>query len=205
VSTNETYFFREGAHFDVLAARLLPPLLAAGKPVRIWSAGCSTGEEAYTLRIVADASCSPGSPPVEIVGTDISTGVIARARQGVYRERSLKLVPPQVLARCFLPLGDGSFAIREEIRSRVQFRVHNLFTDPPPGERIQVIFCRNVMIYFDKQTQARLVDTILAPALDPAGYLCIGHAESLAGTSRLLQYASEFRAPVYRVKGRGAR
>jgi chemotaxis protein methyltransferase CheR len=216
VSTNETYFFREGKHFTALERVILPELFRTRDRVRIWSAGCSTGEEVYTLLMVADRACEVLASRaragremqgVQIIGTDISTAVIQRARAGVYGERALRLVPPETLARYFEPVEDGSptggsapgsRAVRQEARARVDFRVHNLFTDEPPGDEIDVIFCRNVMIYFDKPTQARLVDGIFARAIRPDGYLFIGHSESLGGLSKSFQYVSELKAPIYR-------
>ena len=204
VSTNETYFFREGNHFTALERLVLPELFRAGGRVRIWSAGCSTGEEVYTLRIVADqAAKACGAREVEIVGTDISTTVIAKARAGIYRDRALRLVPPELLRQYFVPMEDGGFHVRDEVRSRVEFKVHNLFTDPSPGEKISVIFCRNVMIYFDKATQVKLVDGIFAHAIAPEGYLFIGHSESLSGFSKSFLYASLLKAPIYRRKKEG--
>jgi chemotaxis protein methyltransferase CheR len=201
VSTNETYFFREGNHFTALAHTILPELFKAGRPLRIWSAGCSTGEEVYTLRIIADeAAQAAGAPQAQIVGTDISTTVVANAREGIYRERALRLVPPSTLTSNFLALADGAYQVRPEVRKRVEFRVHNLFVDPPPMERIDVIFCRNVMIYFDKPTQEKLVDGIFARALQPDGYLFIGHSESLSGFTHCFTYASTLKAPIYRKK-----
>jgi chemotaxis protein methyltransferase CheR len=201
VSTNETYFFREDKHFDALSRVILPELLSKEKHVRIWSAGCSTGEEAYTLRIVADeAARAAGGADVQIVGTDINTTVIGRAREGIYFDRALRLVPAPLLARYFMPAGDGAYQVRPEARARVQFMVHNLFTDPPPAERINVIFCRNVMIYFDKRTQAMLVDGIFARAIHPEGYLFIGHSESISGFSKRFRYAAIHKAPIYRPK-----
>jgi chemotaxis protein methyltransferase CheR len=205
VSTNETYFFREGAHFAALSSRILPELFRARPRVRIWSAGCSTGEEVYTLRLVADqAARAAGAPEPQIVGTDISTTVITRAREGIYRDRALRLVPPDLLAEAFVPLGDGAFQVNEQTRARVEFRVHNLFTDPPPWDVSDIIFCRNVMIYFDKPTQLKLVDGIFADALHPDGYLCIGHSESLSGFTRRFAYLSALKAPIYRRKKDGA-
>ena len=201
VSTNETYFFREEKHFLALSRVILPELLKTEKHVRIWSAGCSTGEEVYTLRIVADeASQAAGGADVQIVGTDISTTVIARAREGIYHERALRLVPAALLARCFVPAHDGAYQVRPELRGRVDFKVHNLFTDPAPADRINVIFCRNVMIYFDKKTQATLVDGIFAQAIHPEGYLFIGHSESISGFSKRFRYAAILKAPIYRPK-----
>ena len=199
VSTNETYFFREGNHFVALEHAVLPELFRRGRPVKIWSAGCSTGEEVYTLRIVADrAAKACKAREVQIVGTDISTTVIERARQGIYHDRALRLVPPGLLAQYFRSSGDGGYQVCEEVRRRVEFRVHNLFADPAPGENIDVIYCRNVMIYFDKATQAKLVDGIFARVIAPDGYLFIGHSESLSGFSRAFQYASLLKAPIYR-------
>jgi chemotaxis protein methyltransferase CheR len=199
VSTNETYFFREDNHFRLLAGRILPQFFEAYRQVRIWSAGCSTGEEAYTLRIVADrAARAAGALEPEIVGTDISTAVIARAREGIYRGRALRLVPPALLEQYFAPVPDGAFQVNAETRARVDFRVHNLFTDPPPWPAVDVIFCRNVMIYFDKPTQAKLVDEIFAHALSPDGYLFIGHAESLSGLTKHFTHLPALKAPIYR-------
>ncbi len=202
VSTNETYFFREGNHFTALAATILPGMFRAHQRVRIWSAGCSTGEEVYTLRIVADqAARAAGAQAPEIIGTDISTTVIGRAREGVYRDRALRLVPHEMLEHYFVRVDDaGAFQVNTDARARVEFRVHNLFTDPPPWEGVNIIFCRNVMIYFDKPTQAKLVDGIFARALHPDGYLFIGHSESLSGFTKRFAYASSLKAPIYRKK-----
>jgi chemotaxis protein methyltransferase CheR len=200
ISTNETYFFREGNHFAALSAMILPELFRAQGRVKIWSAGCSTGEEAYTLRIVADqAARAAGVREPEIIGTDISTTVIGSAREGIYRDRALRLVPPDLLKAYFVSVDDG-FQVRADARARVEFRVQNLFTDPPPWESVNIIFCRNVMIYFDKPTQSKLVDEIFAQVIHPDGYLFIGHSESLSGFTRCFTYASSLKAPIYRRK-----
>ncbi|HVO40848.1 MAG TPA: CheR family methyltransferase [Spirochaetia bacterium] len=204
VSTNETYFFREMNHFTVLRKIVLPEILQRSSRIRIWSAGCSTGEEVYTLRIVVDETLSEAGrdgAEVSIVGTDISTAAIAKAQKGLYNDRALRLVPSATLERFFFPSGDAVRQIRDEVRSRVDFRVHNLFKDPPPGRPFDIIFCRNVMIYFNKETQAVLVDGVFAGALDPQGYLFIGHTESLSGFSRTFRYAAMLKAPVYRMIG----
>jgi chemotaxis protein methyltransferase CheR len=153
---------------------------------------------------VADEACAgvPGRE-VDIVGTDISTTVIARAREGIYHERALRLVPAHLLERYFTPLGDGGYQVAAEARARVDFKVHNLFVDPAPGERINVIFCRNVMIYFDKPTQTKLVDGVFARAIHPDGYLFIGHSESLSGFTKAFAYAATLKAPIYRRKKEG--
>jgi chemotaxis protein methyltransferase CheR len=200
VSTNETYFFREDNHFKALKSTILPELFRSNARLRIWSAGCSTGEEVYTLRIVADQAARMAGKEVEIVGTDISTSVIARAREGIYRDRALRLVASDLLKAYFLPTGDGGYQVSPDARARVEFRVHNLFTDPPPWERANIIFCRNVMIYFDKPTQMKLIDEIFARAIHPDGYLFIGHSESVTGFTRCFTYASAFKASIYRRK-----
>lgn len=203
VSTNETYFFREINHFNVLRKTILPEILRHRRRVRLWSAGCSTGEEVYTLRLVVDealAECGCPGAEVSIVGTDISTTAISRAKNGVYFERALRLVPHADLDRWFSPAKDGARQICQEIRNGVDFRVHNLFKDPAPGGPFDIIFCRNVMIYFNKATQTKLVDEVFAEALDPDGYLFIGHSESLSGFSRKFRYVTAFKAPIYRMK-----
>jgi chemotaxis protein methyltransferase CheR len=205
VSTNETYFMREGNHFTALSQTVLPELFKAFPKVRIWSAGCSTGEEVYTLRIIADqaAQLAGGNRSVDIIGTDISTTVVARARDGIYRDRALRLVPPELLQKYFFPMGGGAYQVVDGARKRVEFKVHNLFTDPPPWDKVNIIFCRNVMIYFDKPTQARLVDEIFARAIHPDGYLFIGHSESISGFTKQFAYCSALKAPIYRKKKEG--
>ncbi len=202
VSTNETYFYREANHLAALRETILPKLFAAKRRLRIWSAGCSTGEEPYTLRIVIEEGRgSLWDGEAEIIATDISREVIRKAQEGVYGPRSLRLVPPEILKRYFAPLQDGSYRIGERLREAVEFRVHNLLKESPPARCMDVIFCRNVMIYFDKETQRRLVDDYFAAALDPRGFLCIGHSESLSGTSTRFRFLRGLKAPVYKLVG----
>ncbi len=203
VSTNETYFFREINHFNVLRRTVLPEIIKRKHRARVWSAGCSTGEEVYTLRIVVNETLAELGQPgadVSIVGTDISTQAVARAKNGVYNERALRLVPQAAMDRYLAPEKAGTRQVLPDVRSSVEFRVHNLFKDPPPGGPFDIIFCRNVMIYFNKATQTKLVDEIFSSALDPEGYLFIGHSESLSGFSRRFRYVSAFKAPIYRMK-----
>ena len=204
VSTNETYFFREANHFTALQAAVLPEIFKRRKRISVWSAGCSTGEEPYTLRIVIDEFLEKaGAGEATIIGTDISTAVIRKAREGTYNERALRFVPQAALQRYFVPAAGGARQASDALRAGVSFRVHNLFKDPPPGEPFDIIFCRNVMIYFDKATQVKLVDEIFARALRPDGYLFIGHSESLSGFSRSFRYAASLKAPIYRMKKEG--
>ena len=198
VSTNETYFFRELNHFIALRDSILPQLFSRKKRIRIWSAGCSTGEEPYTLRIVIDEwKGKPGENEAEIVATDISREVIEKAREGIFNERSVRFVPEEVLQRYFVPAGRGSYRVCESLRRGIDFKVHNLLKEQPPEKCFDVIFCRNVMIYFDKTIQKRLVDEYFARVLDRHGYLCIGHSESLTGTSQKFHYLKGLKAPIY--------
>jgi chemotaxis protein methyltransferase CheR len=201
VSTNETYFYRETNHFSALENTILPELLADRRTVRIWSAGCSTGEEPYSLRIVFEEGRGrlwSMEAQAVIVATDISQEVIAKARKGLYGERSLRFVPDHIRRRYFVKQENGTSGVSAQLRKGVDFRVHNLLQDEPPERKFELIFCRNVMIYFDKATQRKLADESFARALDPQGYLCIGHSESLTGTSQRFRYVPGFKAPVYR-------
>ena len=198
VSTNETYFFRETNHYSILETTIFPDLFSRKKRIRIWSAGCSTGEEAYTLKIIFEQGKGRFyDGEVEIIATDISREVIEKAKLGWYRERSLRFVPPAALERYFVPADDGAYRVSNKIREGIEFLVHNLLKEQPPVRRVDVIFCRNVMIYFNKPTQKRLVDEHFADVLDPKGYLCIGHSESLTGTSEKFRYLRGLKAPVY--------
>ena len=185
-------------HFNVLRETILPELFKSKQKIRIWSAGCSTGEEPYTLRMVAEEEKKNYlGKSVQIVATDISTEVVETARRGMYRQRSFRSTPPQIVERYFLDLGNGLFQVKDSLRRQVDFRVHNLLKEAPPEKHFDVIFCRNVMIYFDKKTQRTLADEHFAEVLDPRGYLCIGHSESLTGTSQRFRYLRGLKAPIY--------
>lgn len=200
LSTNETYFYRETNHLTVMRQVILPELFARKDRVTIWSAGCSTGEEAYTLRIVFEEGNGVSwNGELRIIATDVNSEVVELAQEGRYRERSIRFVPNMVLAKYFDSDDHGNYVISDGLRSQVDFRVHNLLKDPPPISRFDVIFCRNVMIYFDKDTQRRLTDEYFASVLDPKGYLCIGHSESLTGTSSRFHFVRSFKAPVYQL------
>jgi chemotaxis protein methyltransferase CheR len=199
VTTNETYFYRGESHFAALRQTILPELLARKGKARMWSVGCSTGEEAYTMAMVALETAPRRESPVEILATDISTAVVARARQGVYEGRALRCLPPPYREAYFERTEKGEHRVCEKVRSLVRFSVHNALRDEPPARGLDVIFCRNLMIYFDSPTQKRLVDEKFAPALDARGYLFIGHSESLIGKSRAFAFRRVDRAHVYRL------
>lgn len=181
VTTNESYFWRTTANFDLLKKDILPALLAQfpGQELRFWSAGCSTGEEPYNLAMeLTEAMKTLGVFKYSILATDISASVIAFAREGQYTGRKIEKIPPVLLYRYFRPVVDkpDHFEVRADIKARINFRVGNLFVEENRG--IHMIFCRNVMIYFGRPEQEivirRFYDSLL-----PGGYLIIGYSESL--------------------------
>lgn len=199
VSTNETYFFRGDNHFDVLQKIILPELFKQKSTIGVWSAGCSTGEEPYTIRIIIDNTAGISwKGEVRIIATDISADAIEKAKEGVYGERSLRFVPPKIKERYFMPLRMSKYQVGEKARKGIRFRTHNLLRDEPPGHGFDLIFCRNVMIYFDKPTQKQLVDGIFAKAIAPDGYLFIGHSESICATTEKFKFIRLLKVPVYK-------
>lgn len=195
ISTNLTYFFREDSHFHRLSAILpgMTEMAAAGRSspkLRIWSAACSTGEEPYSLAITVRECLNKGPVDVKILATDISTGVLKTAASGVYPEEKLKNVPPSVLRKYFqrgTGKWTGYYRVKKDLQDIVHFKRFNLMEAPPEGTYFDVIFCRNVMIYFDKPTQDALVNRIYQ-CLVKGGYFFIGHSESLTGLSHLFKY-----------------
>ncbi|GAB6196970.1 CheR family methyltransferase [Lysobacter xanthus] len=185
LTTNETYFFREAAHFDFLAARL--PGLPPGRPVRIWSAACSSGEEAYSIAMLLDAKL--GMRPWEVVGTDISTRMVEAARAAHYRLERARGIPQPFLERyCLKGTGTqaGTLLVNRRLRDRVRFETANLTASLPAVGEFDVIFLRNVMIYFDTPTKRELVERLLRH-LRPDGHLLIGHSESLSDVTRAVR------------------
>lgn len=197
LTTNFTSFYREPAHFRLLRETILPQL--RGRPIAIWSAGCSTGEEAYSIAFaLLDELGQSGLRSVRILATDISTRALKQGRLGIYAAERAQGFTPEAQRRYFLK-GErewrGWFRIKPEIAKAVQFRRVNLIEAFPADELYSVIFCRNVMIYFDGATQQRVVNR-LASCLEPGGYFLTGHAESLTG----LKHSLSFVAPaVYRL------
>jgi chemotaxis protein methyltransferase CheR len=178
LTTNETYFFREPKHFDRLRQLVRAPR-AAHAPFRVWSAASSTGEEAYSIAMVL-ADCLPAKP-WEVLASDISEAVLARARIGHYPLERAQHVPAEYLKRfCLRGFGpqEGTLLIARELRERVRFTSINLNEPLPPIGMFDVIFLRNVMIYFNLQTKQEVIARIVE-RLKPRGHLFIGHSESL--------------------------
>ena len=181
VTTNESYFWRTTQNFELLKDTLLPDLLKRypGRRLKFWSAACSTGEEPYNLAIeLIEGMKKTGVFDFNILGTDISKRVIDFAREGVYEGRKIEKIPPPILRRFFRPWQDqeGSYVVRQDIKDRIEFRVANLFDWSPP--LVHCIFCRNAMIYFNREDQSVLSNRFF-DALQPGGYLILGHSESL--------------------------
>lgn len=190
VTTNKTSFFREAEQFEILVHHLMPELAGAAarerKPLRVLSAGCATGEEVYTLGMVLADAAEQGLAPrsYSITGTDVSTRALAKAKDAVYREADVEPVPLALRKKYLLRGKDRDkqqVRIGPEIRSRAQFAHWNFMTpECPLREAFHAVFFRNVMIYFDRATQERVVSR-LCRLLVPGGYLLIGQAETLHG------------------------
>ncbi len=196
VSTNFTSFFREKAHFDFLETEVLPDFLKRDRTsaaMKVWSAACSSGEEPYTLAMVL--SCFAATHPAfrfSLLATDISTRVLAMAEAGIYAMDKVDKVPPEHLRR-FFQKGVGKCAgfvkAKEELRRALTFRRFNLMDPFPWKGEMDVIFCRNVMIYFTRETQMELVEKFYH-CLAPGGYLFIGHSESLSNVNHRFRQAA---------------
>jgi chemotaxis protein methyltransferase CheR len=190
LTTNETSFFRDGTPFEHLRQAL--PALAAARPpgatLRVWSAACSTGQEAYSVAMLAtELGTALGGRRVEILGTDIAADIVARAREGLFTQFEVQRgLAVQRLVRFFQKDSDGvRWRIAPALRAMARFERWNLLDDPRPLGRFDVIFCRNVLIYFDPPTKSQVL-ALLAGRLAPDGYLYLGGAETVLGlTDRL--------------------
>ena len=192
ITTNHTFFMREADHFEFLRNTALPFVekeFASGKDVRLWCAACSSGEEAYTLQIILTEYFKKGPAwNTEILATDISTNVLDKAIAGIYTNDSLKPVSDVWKKEYFKKIDDSRSVVADAIKKNVTFRRFNLMDDRFPfKKKFQIIFCRNVMIYFDNQTRDALVQKFY-DAMEQGGYLFIGHSESLSHTNTPFKY-----------------
>lgn len=191
MTTNLTAFFRERHHFEYLANQLVPKLRARGtRRIRGWSAGCSVGEEPYSIAItLAEALPDREQWDIHLLASDIDSGVLRIADEGVYPIERLNTVPPDMIKRGFLKgIGNnlGRAGVKPFLREMISFEQINLMQPFPIREPFDFIFCRNVMIYFDHKTQARLLDRF-ADVLAPGGVLLVGHSESPYRLTRRLR------------------
>lgn len=185
LTTNETHFFREAKHFDFLREKVLAGW-RPGRPFRVWSAASSSGEEPYTLAMVL-ADCL-GDAPWEVTASDICIRVLEKARIGLYPMERAKDIPRHYLTRfCLKGMGsqEGMFLVERGLRNRVQFTQVNLNESLPRLGEFDVIFLRNVMIYFNQETKRQVVERMV-PLLRSGGYFIIGHSESLNGLTEVL-------------------
>jgi len=184
MTTNESFFFRDDKPFLHFRNQALPRLVAArpaGSPLRVWSAASSSGQEAYSLAmIVAESGGVLGGRKVEIVGTDIARDQLARAREGIYSQFDVQRgLPVQMLMKYFKK-DESNWRISDQIRGMAQFREFNLLSDLRSLGKFDIVFCRNVLIYFDQPTKARVLEAIAA-IMPPDGMLYLGGAETVLG------------------------
>jgi chemotaxis protein methyltransferase CheR len=201
LTTNHTSFFREPQHFEFLRATIFPALRLRPR-INIWSAACSSGEEPYSIAMtLLEESPREAAAKVRIRASDISMRVLDRARRGVYPAERFEGIPAAMLQRYLLKSRDevvATLCFKNEVRSMIDFEHRNLMDKLPEGYCCSVIFCRNIMIYFDKPTQQSLVER-LSQHLEEGGYLFIGHSESLNSISHGLEYVCP---ATYRKPGR---
>ncbi len=195
ISTNHTFFFREKAHFDFFVQRALPEAMErqkkkGGHDLRIWSAGCSSGEEPYTLMMLMkeQMGIEYAQWDAGVLATDVSDRVLSIAQEGIYSDDRLNLVPAEYKKKYFRKLETGEWQISDALKSEVTFRHFNLMNERFPFKKpFDAIFCRNVMIYFDGPTREALVRRFYESTA-PGGYLFVGHSESLHRDSCPYEY-----------------
>lgn len=185
ISTNHTFFMREKEHFDYLFNTVLPYIekkYEKTKDVKLWCAACSSGEEAYTLQIILKEFFeNKGDWNTQMLASDVSTDVLATAYKGVYSKESLKSMPFNWIEKYFEKFDNDYMAVKPFIKNNMLFRKINLIDsklNTKFRKKFQIIFCRNVMIYFNEQTRENLVNTMY-DLIEPGGYLFVGHSESL--------------------------
>jgi len=205
LSNNETYFFRERAQLEVLASQVLDESLRRSGRIRVWSSASSTGEEPFTLGMMLMETRRVTPSQITIKASDISPRALEKSKMGFYRELSFRATPPEVVQKYFKPF-QGGFLIGDEIKRLVEFFRLNLLDARAVAAvgTMDAIFCRNVLIYFDKPTQKRVVEAF-AKALRPGGYLFLGHAESIMRLTDLYEPVVTPKAIYYRLRAEGSR
>jgi chemotaxis protein methyltransferase CheR len=197
---NETYFFRERAQLDVLVTDVLNESLKSGGRLRVWSSASSTGEEPFTIAMMLLESHKITPANITLHATDLSPRALDKAATAFYRELSFRATPPEMVQRYFRPF-QGGFFINDEVKRMVEFSRLNLLDERAVAAKgvYDAIFCRNVLIYFDKPTQKRVVEAF-AQVLRPQGYLFLGHAESIMRVTDLYEPVVTPKAIYYRRK-----
>lgn len=200
LSNNETYFFRERAQLDVLATEVVADAVRSGGRLRVWSSACSTGEEAFSLAMTLLETHKISAGQIRIKASDLSPRALERCKVGFYRDLSFRATPPELIQKYFRPF-EGGFLIADEVKRLVDFFRINLLDEQAVANQgpVDAIFCRNVLIYFDKPTQKRVVEAF-ARALRPRGYLFLGHAESIMRLTDLYDPVVTPKAIYYRLR-----
>jgi chemotaxis protein methyltransferase CheR len=206
MTTNESFFFRDTKPFDQFKALVLPALLksrANSRTIRIWSAACSSGQEPYSLAmILSEMAAQLNGWKIEIVGTDLSSEILNRAKEGMYSQFEVQRgLPITMLVKYFAQIGDR-WQINAKIRGMVQYKEFNLLQDPMTLGRFDVVFCRNVLIYFDQPTKTRVLNNV-AKLMPEDGFLFLGGAETVLGITDKFQMVPGQRG-VYGVASTGA-
>jgi len=196
ISTNVTSFFREIKHFEFLKETIIPGIVnnhkSSSREVRVWSSACSSGEEPYSILFsLMEDKQLPSSWKIKMLATDISTRILATAKEGFYEQRKINTVPNSMLSKYFnkeAVQSQSYYQVKEDIRNKISFKNFNLMTPRFPfKKRFNFIFCRNVMIYFDIPTRSVLVNKFYEH-LEEGGYLLIGHSETLSGIDHQFEY-----------------
>ena len=205
---NETYFFRDRQAFELLTGGALPALhqaRAREKRLSIWCAGCSTGQEAYSLAMaIAEDPARWDGWMIDILATDVSASAISRAREGLYSQFEVQRGLPVVqMIRWLTAEGEGHWRMSEAIRNRVRFRTHSLMESPPGPGRFDIILCRNVLLYFQEAARATVFNH-LSQAIAPDGFLMLGAGETVIGQSEAFASNPEYRGLYSPVAGRRA-
>jgi chemotaxis protein methyltransferase CheR len=205
MTTNETFFFRDKTPFEHLKEAIFPALGAArrGGRIRIWCAGCSTGQEAYSIAMMLDQHPElTAGVPVEIIGTDISDRSLERAKQGLFSQFEVQRGLPIQMLMHYFTQQDDHWRISERIRQNVSFRKHNLIDANYALGKFDVVFLRNVLVYFDGPTKSEVLDRV-AQQMNAGGFLLLGAAESAVGLSTAWE-ATQDRRGLYKLMARGA-
>ncbi len=205
MTSSDTYFFRDKPPFEHLKESIFPALANArrGSRIRIWCAGCSTGQEPYSIAMLLDQGpAMTGGVPVEIVATDISERSLERARQGLFSQFEVQRGLPIQMLMHYFTQQDDHWRISERIRQQVTFRKHNLIDATYALGKFDIVFCRNVLVYFDGPTKGAVLDRI-AQQTNSGGFLVLGAAESIVGLSTAFEAAQDCRG-LYRLAARAS-